>query len=54
MAVLVGDLVERQSYNRVFLFRISEIKGEIAILFGEEVGLVADAALEDLISIDQR
>lgn len=54
MVVHVGDLVERRSYNRDILFRITEIKGEIAILFGEEVRLVADAPLEDLVAIDQR
>lgn len=54
MALHVGELVERYSHNRDILFRIIEIKGEIAILFGEEIRLVADAPLEDLISIDQR
>ncbi|MBL3480205.1 sporulation protein, partial [Klebsiella pneumoniae] len=42
------------SHKRDILFRIIEIKGEIAILFGEEFRLVEDAPLEDLISIDQR
>lgn len=54
MVLHVGELVERYSHNRDILFRIIEIKGEIAILFGEEIRLVADAPLEDLISIDQR
>lgn len=51
MALHVGELVERYSHNRDILFRIIEIKGEIAILFGEEIRLVADAPLEDLISM---
>ncbi|MEM5609860.1 sporulation peptidase YabG [Bacillus thuringiensis] len=54
MALHVGELVERYSHKRDILFRIIEIKGEIAILFGEEIRLVADAPLEDLISIGQR
>ena len=54
MVLHVGELVERYSHKRDILFRIIEIKGEIAILFGEEIRLVADAPLEDLISIDQR
>ena len=37
MALHVGELVERYSHNRDILFRIIEIKGEIAILFGEEL-----------------
>ncbi|WP_283774433.1 sporulation peptidase YabG, partial [Bacillus paralicheniformis] len=49
-----GELVERYSHKRDILLRIIEIKGEIAILFGEEIRLVAHAPLEDLISIDQR
>ena len=53
MVLHVGELVERYSHKRDILFRIIEIKGEIAILFGE-IRLVADAPLEDLISIDQR
>ena len=52
MALHVGELVERYSHNRDILFRIIEIKGDMAILFGEEIRLVADAPLADLISID--
>lgn len=54
MAVHVGDLVERKSYKRDLLFRITEIKDTIAILFGEEFRLVADAPIEDLVLVDQR
>lgn len=54
MALHVGELVERYSHNRDILFRIIEIKGDMAILFGEEIRLVADAPLADLVSIDQR
>lgn len=54
MAVHVGDLAERKSYERDLLFRVTEIRGEEAILFGEEVRLIADAPIEDLVVIDQR
>lgn len=54
MAVHVGDLVERKSYQRDLLFRVTEIKDTIAILFGEEFRLVADAPIEDLVLVDQR
>ncbi|MEH7463441.1 sporulation peptidase YabG [Bacillus thuringiensis] len=54
MAVHVGDLVERKSYKRDLLFRVTEIKDTIAILFGEEFRLVADAPIEDLVLVDQR
>lgn len=54
MAVHVGDLVERKSYKRDLLFRVTEIKDTIAILFGEEFRLVADAPIEDLVIVDQR
>jgi hypothetical protein len=52
----VHNLVEtNDTCAPLFLSHASiEIKGEIAILFGEEIRLVADAPLEDLISIDQR
>lgn len=56
--VKVGDLVERKSHRRDLLFRVTEIKEEsgvqIALLFGEEFRLVADAPIADLIVIDQR
>ncbi|MGF9964730.1 sporulation peptidase YabG [Bacillus rhizoplanae] len=54
MTVHVGDLVERKSYQRDLLFRVTEIKDTIAILFGEEFRLVADAPIEDLVLVDQR
>ncbi len=52
----VGDLVERKSHNLDLLFRIMEIRednGEkYAILYGEDVRLIADAPLPDLVLID--
>ncbi|MFX3624213.1 MAG: sporulation peptidase YabG [Ectobacillus sp.] len=58
MEVKVGDLVERISYKRDLLFRVTEIKDEngvkLAILFGEELRIVADAPISDLVIVDQR
>jgi spore coat assemly protein len=53
----VGDLVERESHNLDLLFRITEIREEkgkkYAILFGEDVRLIADAPLNDLVFVDK-
>ncbi|MCP8971189.1 sporulation peptidase YabG [Ectobacillus ponti] len=58
MEVKVGALVERKSYKRDLLFRVTEMKeegnGRIAILSGEEFRLVADAPVSDLVVVDQR
>lgn len=43
-----GDLVTRYKYNHDVVFRIIDIKGNIAILKGECVRLSADAPLRDL------
>ncbi|MFB9758746.1 sporulation peptidase YabG [Ectobacillus funiculus] len=58
MEVKVGDLVERKSYQRDLLFRVTEIKEEngktLAILFGAEFRIEADAPIDDLIIVGQR
>jgi spore coat assembly protein len=58
MDVKVGDLVERVSHQRDLLFRVTELREEhtekVAILFGEEFRLVADAPIEDLVIVNQR
>ncbi|MFD3448302.1 sporulation peptidase YabG [Microbacteriaceae bacterium 4G12] len=58
MDVTIGDLVERKSHKRDLLFRVTELKEEngetVAILFGEEFRLVADAPISDLIVVNQR
>lgn len=43
-----GDLVTRYKYNHDVIFRIIDIKGNIAVLKGECVRLSADAPLKDL------
>lgn len=57
MSVKVGDLVERKSHNFDLLFRITEIREEsgekYAVLYGEDVRLIADAPLPDLFLVDE-
>lgn len=58
MQVKIGDVVARKSYNCDLLFRvidvISSASGEqIAILYGDEVRLVADAQCNDLVIVDE-
>ncbi len=48
MAFQVGDLVTRISYNHDVVFKILNIRGEMAYLKGVQVRLYADAPLEDL------
>lgn len=51
------DVVGRISYNYDIVFRVIDIREEkgkkIAILYGEDVRLIADAPYEDLIIMDQ-
>jgi spore coat assemly protein len=58
MDIKVGDIVARKSYNCDLLFRVIDVKekdGEKeAILYGEEVRLIADAPCSDLVIIDER
>ena len=49
MIFQVGDLVTRISYNHDIVFKILNIRGEVAYLKGEQVRLYADAPLEDLV-----
>lgn len=44
----VGDLVTRNSYGNDTLFKIIEIKDDVAILKGVNVRLLADSPLDDL------
>jgi len=48
MVFHVGDIVTRIKYNHDVVFKILNIKGEIAYLKGCHVRLYADAPLEDL------
>jgi spore coat assemly protein len=58
MGISKMDVVGRISYRCDIIFRVIDIQeshnGKIAILYGEDFRLVADAPYEDLILIDQR
>jgi spore coat assemly protein len=59
MHVEIGDIVARRSYQMDLLFRVIDVKttatGEqIAILYGDEVRLVADAKCDDLVVVDEK
>jgi spore coat assembly protein len=51
------DIVARRSYNCDILFRVTEIKEingrKMAVLYGEDFRLIADAPCEDLVTINQ-
>lgn len=55
--VKLMDIVARRSYNCDILFRVTDIKEangrKIAILYGEDIRLIADAPCEDLVTINQ-
>ncbi len=57
VAISIMDVVGRRSYHCDILFRVIDIREEdgrkIAILYGEDFRLIADAPYEDLISINQ-
>lgn len=48
----IGDCVVRISHNKDIIFRIYDIRNDIAILAGIYVRLIADAKLDDLEVID--
>ncbi|WP_102348005.1 sporulation peptidase YabG [Bacillus sp. Marseille-P3661] len=52
MDIKVGDIVTRKSYKQDLLFRVTEINDSYAILFGEDVRLIADAPLSDLVHLN--
>ncbi|KAA9012015.1 sporulation peptidase YabG [Niallia endozanthoxylica] len=51
------DIVGRKSYHCDILFRVIDIKGDshnkIAILYGQDYRLIADAPFEDLVVVNQ-
>ncbi|WP_449621626.1 sporulation peptidase YabG [Robertmurraya sp. Marseille-Q9965] len=57
MTINLMDIVGRISYKCDILFRVIDIKEEngqkIAVLYGEDFRLIADAPYEDLLVIDQ-
>ena len=56
MTIKVGDIVGRIKYGCDLLFRVVSIRNvneeKIAILYGEDIRLVADAPFEDLICVN--
>ena len=58
MDIKVGDIVARKSYNCDLIFRVIDLKesngDKIAILYGEEVRLIADSLYGDLVVVDER
>ena len=58
MQVKIGDVVARKSYQLDLLFRVIDVKTtdtgkQLAILYGDEVRLIADANCIDLIVVDE-
>ncbi|MEG0073007.1 MAG: sporulation peptidase YabG [Clostridia bacterium] len=49
----VGDIVSRKSYNNDLVFKIINIKGEIADLAGITVRIAADANIRDLVKLER-
>jgi len=49
-----GELVTRKSYQHDLLFKISSLKQNKAILYGDEYRLVADAPIDDLTRVEKR
>jgi len=45
----IGDYVSRESYNHDMIFKIVEIKKDIAILKGVDLRLFADSNINDLV-----
>ncbi|TRM11107.1 sporulation peptidase YabG [Lentibacillus cibarius] len=54
MSFSTGQMVTRKSHNHDLLFRIASISGDIALLHGEDIRLVADATLDDLQHVGKR
>ncbi|MGD6845724.1 sporulation peptidase YabG [Bacillus infantis] len=57
MSINLMDVVGRVSYNCDIMFRVIDIREEegrkLAVLYGEDIRLIADAPYEDLIVINQ-
>ena len=52
MELQVGDFVTRNSYNNDTIFKIVDIKNDIAILKGVDIRLFADSLINDLVKCD--
>ncbi|WP_071393078.1 sporulation peptidase YabG [Bacillus tuaregi] len=57
MSINKMDIVGRKSYHCDILFRVIDIKGDgynkVAILYGQDYRLIADAPFEDLVVVNQ-
>ncbi|WP_249872220.1 sporulation peptidase YabG [Oceanobacillus saliphilus] len=54
MDITIGELVTRKSYNHDLLFRVAAIKNDIAIIYGADLRLEADAPMDDLVIANGR
>ncbi|WP_163969222.1 sporulation peptidase YabG [Oceanobacillus halotolerans] len=54
MSFQKGELVTRVSYEHDILFRVASVTGDMVILHGENIRLVADAPINDLVRIKER
>ncbi len=54
MLFKIGDLVTRKSYNNDMVFKIIDIKDNVAILNGYNIRLIADANVEDLNKYEEK
>ena len=52
MEFQIGDYVSRNSYNNDTIFKIVDIKNNVAILKGVDIRLFADSNIDDLVKCD--
>lgn len=52
MDIQIGDYVSRNSYNNDTIFKVIDIKNNIAILKGVDIRLYADSEIEDLVKCE--
>ena len=52
MEINIGDFVTRNSYNNDTIFKVVDIKSDIAILKGVDIRLFADSKLSDLVKCE--
>ena len=50
----IGDYVTRDSYNNDTIFKIVDIKKEVALLKGVDIRLYADSKIDDLVKCDYK
>ena len=52
--IKIGDYVTRKSYQNDIVFRVIDIQGDIYILSGASIRLLADSPLDDLVLYDEK